>query len=101
MINIKLEETSYSYIIKATGHAMYAEYGKDIVCASVSTALIMTANLLARYQEGYNILKVVAKEGNFHMEVTKDSFVDVIYENLKDTFRQLVEQYPNNVKLES
>ncbi|MBE6853062.1 MAG: ribosomal-processing cysteine protease Prp [Ruminococcus sp.] len=31
---------------RVSGHAGYAEYGQDIVCASVSSAVQLTANLI-------------------------------------------------------
>ena len=31
---------------KVSGHAGYDDIGKDIVCASVSSAVMMTANLI-------------------------------------------------------
>ena len=31
---------------RVTGHAGYAEYGQDIACASVSSAVMLTANTL-------------------------------------------------------
>lgn len=39
MTRIEVDLASGLVVIKAEGHANYAEHGKDIVCASVSTVL--------------------------------------------------------------
>ena len=38
------------YAFEVKGHAGYAESGKDIVCASVSSAVQLTVNLLDDFQ---------------------------------------------------
>ena len=45
------------------GHAGYAAYGNDIVCASVTSAVEMTANAITE------ILKIPASVGSFENEV--------------------------------
>ena len=42
-VNIKRKNNIIKEI-KLTGHAKYDEYGKDIVCAGVSTSLTVTIN---------------------------------------------------------
>ncbi len=42
MIKIYLSDNE----IKVSGHARYADYGKDIVCASVSSIVITTINAI-------------------------------------------------------
>ena len=42
-VNIKRKDNIIKEI-KLTGHAKYDEYGKDIVCAGVSTSLTVTIN---------------------------------------------------------
>ena len=41
------------YAFSISGHANYDEYGKDIVCSSITTAVFTTLNLLLLiiYQE--------------------------------------------------
>lgn len=55
------EEEFRGFSIK--GHAGYAEYGSDIVCASVTSAVEMAANGITE------ILKVPAVVGAFENEV--------------------------------
>ena len=45
MIKIKVSKEGNKYKnIVITGHANYAEYGKDIVCAAVSATVLTTLN---------------------------------------------------------
>ena len=51
MIEAVIKKHKQSIIqITVSGHAQSAEYGKDLVCAGVSTACIGIANALVHYQ---------------------------------------------------
>ena len=45
MITISVKRQNQSLILDIHGHALFAPKGDDIVCAGVSTASIMAANL--------------------------------------------------------
>ena len=79
------------------GHANQAKYGQDIVCASVSTALIMTINQIEIFSKldkiNYNI-----SEGYFEIEYQNDDIVLNIIKNLEFTLENLKQQYPKNIK---
>lgn len=53
MINILIRENTPVKTIKITGHADYNEYGKDIVCASVSTIFQLATMGLRTLAEQY------------------------------------------------
>ena len=72
MIKITINKSADIYQFKVNGHAAFAKYGQDIVCAAVSTALIMTGNLLLKYKDGYNIIELESKEGLFNLKVKND-----------------------------
>jgi uncharacterized protein YsxB (DUF464 family) len=77
------------------GHANYSEKGKDIVCASATTILIYSLNLIEKlglkitYQleEGYS--KLVNDANN--------ELVDKIFETIEYSFNSLYEEYPKNI----
>lgn len=84
--------------ISVKGHALFGEYGSDIVCASVSTALIVTANALETlgYKEQF-FAKV--EEGNFELEVYQsDSIIQGLLSNLEYTLNELEAQYKPYIK---
>lgn len=86
--------------IKVTGHAGYAKRGSDIVCASVSTAIILSSNLLTRFDE-QDTVEVVIKEGYFTLKVLEETKKNkAIIDNLIWTLDELLEQYPKYIKKE-
>lgn len=86
------------YLIKVEGHAEFAKFGKDIVCASVSTATILSANLIKKLgQKDY--VEIEISDGNFHLKVkTQTEEIKAVCENLIWTLQQLEESYPNYIK---
>ena len=56
MIKVIIKKNS----ITVDGHAMYDDYGKDIVCAGASSILITTVNAILKFDN--EALKVI--EGN-------------------------------------
>ncbi len=90
--------------LEISGHANYADYGKDIVCAGVS-ALAETALLglkhvvcidpMVKKQPGYFVLKL---PDNLQEEKQKKAAVilETIFLGLKD----ISESYPSNVRVE-
>ena len=85
--------------IEVKGHANYSKYGTDIVCASISTACIFTANLIEKLNLSYNIIDLVCEEGYFRLQVkTTDLTSNAIFENLEATLEEISEQYPKYLK---
>lgn len=85
--------------LEVSGHANQNEYGKDIVCSSVSTALIMTINLIEKFSQ-LNDIKYQIKEGYFQLEYNKNNkIVNNIVENLKYTLNELFIKYPKYIKI--
>lgn len=61
MIKVKLTKNS----IKIDGHAEYDEYGKDILCASVSTVLQLAQMGLIKLAEQYpNHIKIEGEKNS-------------------------------------
>lgn len=85
--------------LEVSGHANQNEYGKDIVCSSISTALIMTINLIEKFNQ-LNDIKYQIKEGYFVLEYNKNNeIVNNIVENLKYTLNELFIKYPKYIKI--
>ncbi len=85
--------------LEVKGHANFDVYGTDIVCASISTACIFTANLIEKLNLGYNIIDLVCEEGYFRLQVkTTDGTSNAIFENLEYTLEEISKQYPKYLK---
>ncbi len=87
-------------VIEISGHAGYDEYGKDIVCASVSSVIMTTVNSIMNidnssisYMDDGN--KIIIEKLNDNDIV--DKLLDTMILILKD----LEEQYKENIKVES
>ncbi len=86
--------------LEIKGHANYDVYGSDIVCSSISTACIFTANLIEKLKLGYNILDLVCDEGYFRLQIkTTDPTAKAILDNLLDMLKDLSKQYPKYLNL--
>ena len=98
MIKVKVDyNNNYVKEVKITGHAGYDEYGKDIVCASSSSIVITSCNLILKLNE--KAITVVQKEGLINIKVVKeDETINKVLENMIDMLKELSKNYKQNVK---
>ena len=83
--------------IKMTGHAKYDEYGKDIVCAGVSSALITTVNACLRFDEDSIEFN---EENNFFLRnIKQDEITNILLENLVEVLKSIQDKYKENIKV--
>lgn len=84
--------------VEITGHANYAKMGSDIVCAAVSTAVIMTCNALELLKVDQKV-DLIVKDGYFKAHIlSHDSVVDGLMQNLEYSCLELAKQYPKYMK---
>lgn len=99
MTTYRIKRKGQEALLEVQGHSDYDIYGKDIVCASISTALIFTANLIEKLNLGYNITDLVCEEGYFRLQIkTSDLTANAVFENLEYTLEEISKQYPKNLK---
>ena len=99
MTTYRIKRKGQEALLEVQGHSDYDIYGKDIVCASISTALIFTANLIEKLNLGYNIMDLVCEEGYFRLQIkTSDLTANAVFENLEYTLEEISKQYPKNLK---
>lgn len=82
------------------GHALFGNYGNDILCSGVSTATIVTANAIKHlgFEDAVNIKY---SEGYFNFKLIEIKEVPLkLIENLILALDDLESQYPNNIKKE-
>lgn len=98
MIKVKLTKNNNNVSkIIITGHADYADYGKDIVCASVSSTVITTINILLSlddksvvYDDTKGLTIDILKNNN-----VTNKIINVLIINLQE----LEKAYPNNIQI--
>lgn len=99
MIKVQtFKENNVTCKVVIDGHSGYAENGYDIVCASVSSIVTTSVNMLVRLDK--DAISYEAKEGFIKMEISKhNEFIDIVLENMMDLLEQLASSYPKNIKI--
>ena len=89
MIKVKVDyDDNLIKKVKVTGHAGYDDYGKDIVCASVSSIVITSVNLI--YKLNKDIIKVIEDKGLIEINVLKeDETINMVLKNMIDMLKEL------------
>ena len=87
-------------VIEISGHANYDEFGKDIVCASVSSVIMTAVNSIMNidnssisYVDDGN--KIIIKKLN------DNEIVDKLLNTMIVILKDLEKQYKKNIKVES
>ena len=94
MIKIEIKGNDF---ISIKGHADYAEIGKDIVCATVSSIVITSVNGILRIDR--DAIDYDESDG-IQIEVKKHSeVVDKLIINMIELLEELKEQYPKYVNI--
>ena len=83
--------------LKITGHAGYADKGKDIVCASASSIILSSVNLAIEFNKNVKFIDDLNK-----IEITNntnDENVKKVFSNMILSLEELERQYPDNIKI--
>ena len=86
--------------VKVSGHARYAEYGKDIVCASVSSVIATIVNCIMNIDKD----SITYQDDGKTIIITKinnNEVVNTIFATMIDILKDLENQYKENIKVES
>ena len=82
---------------KFSGHSGYADAGSDVVCAAVSSAVQLTANILDEFglkpqiNVGDNVIECICEDGG--------EIPPRLLNVLKQHFEAILEEYPNTIKI--
>lgn len=94
MIKVKINDKK----IIITGHADYEEYGKDIVCASVSSIVITSVNAALKLEE--KSLEYVEKTDKLTINIlSSNKSILIIMENMIELLEELSLTYKKNIKI--
>ncbi len=84
--------------IEVSGHANYDDFGKDIVCASVSSIVITTINNAIDIDE--TSINYVEEENKIILEVIKENeVIRKLVNNMVSMLESLAKDYPKNIKI--
>ena len=80
-----------------SGHSGYVDAGSDVVCAAVSSAVQLTANILDEFglkpqiNVGDNVIECICEDGG--------EIPPRLLNVLKQHFEAILEEYPNTIKI--
>ncbi len=93
-VNVKRKNNFIKEII-LSGHAKYDEYGKDIVCAGVSTSLTVTINACLSFDKK----SITYKESDPFIltNINESEITNKLFENLFNTLKVIESDYKKNI----
>ena len=81
-----------------SGHALFAESGKDIICAAVSSAAYMAANTVTEIIRAD--AKAQAEDGAMVLTLNEpNTQAETVLRGLELHFTELSKQYPQHIKI--
>ena len=95
-VNVNKKDNQIDNIV-LSGRAMYDDYGKDIVCASVSSIVITTVNAIIRINND-----AIEYRQDDDLVITiklHDMVTDLLIENMLELLTELEKQYKKNIKI--
>lgn len=98
---IKVNYVVSNNLIKSVsikGHAFYDTYGKDIVCAAISSIVTTTINDILALTE--DKIKYDTQDGNVLITVVSDNgVVEKLLNVMLNMLKELASDYPKNIKI--
>lgn len=94
MIKVEIENNK----IEIKGHANYDDYGKDIVCASVSSIVITTINAIIEFDPE----SIYYEDLNNRILIKKLKYDDItnkLINNMIELLEELEKSYKDNIKI--
>ncbi len=83
--------------IAISGHAYFDDYGKDIVCASVSSIVFTTINGILNIND--KAIKYINDDILEIYILSDDEITKKLIRNMIDLLKELEKQYPKNIKV--
>ena len=81
--------------ISFKGHALYDDYGKDIVCASASSIYITTINAILSFDKD----AISYNKKNEVENIKKDDITNKLLNNMVNMLKELEKNYKKNIKI--
>ena len=99
MIKVKvIKDSDMIKSVSILGHAMYADFGKDIVCSAASSIVTTTINgILSFDKEGLSY--EVSKNGLVIKNIKTDNITQTLLNNMISLLKELEKDYPTNVEV--
>ena len=94
MIKVKVNKD----ITTISGHALYDEYGKDIVCASVSSIITTSINAILRLED--NSISYEEEQDKMIIKIIRETDITKkLILNMINLLKELEQTYPKNISV--
>ena len=98
MIKVEVVKENNLYKkVSIIGHAMYADYGKDIVCSAVSSIVTTTINGCIALDKD-SLSYEVNDKGLFISNINGDN-TNTLINNMVSLLKELESNYPDNIEV--
>ena len=99
MISVKVVKENKKYKkVTILGHALYDDYGKDIVCSACSSIVITTVNGILALDKG-SLSYLVSKLGMKIEIKNDDQTTQILIKNMISLLKELEGNYPDNIEV--
>ena len=99
MISVKAVKENKKYKkVTVLGHALYDDYGKDIVCSACSSIVITTVNGILALAKG-SLSYLIGKKGMTIEIKNDDQTTQILIKNMISLLKELEGNYPDNVEV--
>ena len=99
MISVEVKKENRKYKkISILGHAMYDDYGKDIVCSAASSIVTTTVNGILALNKG-SLSYLVGKKGMSIDIKSDDETTQILINNMICLLKELEGNYPDNIEV--
>ena len=96
-VEVKKEKGKYTGV-KILGHAMYDDYGKDIVCSAASSIVTTTVNGILSLKKG-SLSYMISKQGMNIKILSDDETTQVLIKNMISLLKELEKNYKDNIQV--
>lgn len=98
MIKVSIERKKDYHKISITGHSMYDDYGKDIVCSAVSSIVTTSINGILSIDDN-SICYEETEDGIVITNIKSDHITQTLIDNMVRLLEELQASYPKNIQV--
>ena len=99
MITVKVNKENNKYKkLNILGHAMYDDYGKDIVCSAASSIVTTTVNGILSLKKG-SLSYMISKQGMNIKVLSDDNNTQILIQNMISLLKELEKNYKDNIQV--
>lgn len=96
-VNVLKKET-YFDLVTLSGHAMYDDFGKDIVCSAVSSIVTTSINGILSIDEKALTYELIEDGMKISINST-DNVTQTLTQNMINLLSELAQKYPKNIQI--